>query len=447
MQSKWIDRILGIAVLGSLLAVAGCGPDHHHGGLSTVTPPRPPAVTAAGSGLVAVDCKRQRAYVPLNTLGLGENGKVAVIDLSVDPDVADPRLATVALTHSDIPTGTAFDNDHSLILVVSGQSGSGGFVDIIDQATNTLVAGSPFAFPAGSQAGFFGQVLYNPTTHLAIIGVCDNASCSSGSPNTGIVTFNPVSHAFGSVIPANYPETFALNQNTNVVIDASDDDSTGQIGGVQVGNGRACTLSDSNIGDDNDGSSFDSVTNIAVVSNEATNATVINLNKSSFAPGSGTPCTLNEGGTPPNSVLVTGLPSSTAGSAVDAINHWAFLISDDENGMALLTLPTSKVAQLTPANITSVSSTFPADPLGSGWGTKGDPYAVSVATCTALPHKGYAVNSNFTFLAEVDLTTLKNTPLVIPTAPPAGNCAGTTSTVTKCNNLNGVIFFPLPGVI
>src|SRR5260221_1312603 len=96
------------------------------------------------------------------------------------------------------------------------------------------------------------------------------------------------------------------------------------------------------------------------------------------------PCTLNEGGTPPNSVLVTGLPSSTAGSAVDAINHWAFLISDDENGMALLTLPTSKVAQLTPANITSVSSTFPADPLGSGWGTKGDPYAVSVATCAAL---------------------------------------------------------------
>jgi hypothetical protein len=409
--------------------------------------PRPPAQTAAGSGLVAVDCIKQRAYVPLNTLGMGGNGQVAVINLSVDPDVTDPRITTVELSHPDIPTGTAFDNDHSLIIVVSGKSGAGGFVDIINQATNTLVAGSPFAFPAGTQAGFFGQVLYNPTTHLAIIRLCDNATCSSGKPNTGLVTFNPVTHKFGAIITANYAETFALNDKTNVVIDASDGDSTGQIGGVEVGKGRACTLSDTNIDSDNDGSSFDRGTNIAVVSNEATNATVINLNKSSIAPGSGTPCTLNEGGTPPNSVLVTGLPPATAGSAVDSVNHWAFLISDGDNGMALLTLPTAPVTQLTSGNITSTSSTFPNSPLGFFWGTKGDPYAVAVATCTALPHKGYAINSNFTFLAEVDLATLKNTPGVIPTPPPAGKCAGTSSTVTKCNNGNGVIFFPLPGVI
>jgi len=433
--------------MGSLLAFGGCGPDSGGGGSATFVKPRPPAQTAAGSGLIAVDCIKERAYVPLDTLGLSENGQVAVIDLSVDPDVTDPRITTVALTHSDIPTGTAFDNDHSLILVVSGKSGAGGFVDIINEATNTLVPGSPFAFPTGTQAGYFGQVLYNPTTHLAIIGLCDNASCSSGDPNTGLVTFNPVTHKFGTIIPANYPETFALNDKTNVVIDASDDDASGEIGAANMGGHRACTLSDSNIGDDNDGSSFDRVTNIAVVSNEATNATVINLNGSSFAPSSGTPCTLNEGGTPPNSVLVTGLPSSTAGSAIDSVNHWAFLISDDDNGMALLTLPAAPVTQLTPGDITSVSSAFPDDPLGSSWGTQGDPYAVAVATCTSLPHKGYAVNSDFTFLAEVDLPTLMSTPGAISTAPPAGNCAGTTSTVTKCNNGNGVVFFPLPGVI
>jgi hypothetical protein len=283
------------------------------------------------------------------------------------------------------------------------------------------------------------QVLYNPTTKLAIIGV--------ESPASGLITFNPISHAFGTLIPANYPETFALNEKTNVVIDASDDDGIGTIGGVQMAKKRACTLSDSNIGNDNDGSTFDSATNIVVVSNENTDATVINLNKSKFNPAAGTPCSLDEAGTPPNSVFVTGLPPGTAGSAVDPDNHWAFLISDDDTGMALLTLPTAPLAQLTPEDVTSVSSTFPADPLGFRLGTKGDPHAVAVGTCTALPHKGYAVNSNFTFLAEVDLTTLKNTPLLIPTAPPAGNCAGTTSTVTKCNNLNGVIFFPLPGVI
>lgn len=115
--------------------------------------------------------------------------------------------------------------------------------------------------------------------------------------------------------------------------------------------------------------------------------------------------------------------------------------------MALLTLPTTPVAQLTPGDITAIPSSFPDDPQGAVWGTKGDPYAVAVATCTELPHKGFAVNSAFTFLAEVDLPTLQSTPLGIPTAPPAGSCAGTTSTVTKCNNLNGVVFFPLPGVI
>lgn len=274
---------LGATLLGSLLALGGCGPDHNHGGFFKGPPP-PPAQTSAGSGLFAVDCARERAYVPLDTLNQSENGQVAVIDLSVDPDATDPRIATVALTHSDIPTGTAFDNDHALILVVSGKSGAGGFVDIIDETTNTLVAGSPFPFPAGSQAGHFGQILYNPTTKLAILATCDNASCASGDPKTGFVTFNPVTHAFGSIIPANYAETFALNQTTNVVIDASDADASGQIGGVQLSKNRACTLSDANIGDDNDGSSFDSVTNIVVVSNEATDATVINLNKSSFAP-------------------------------------------------------------------------------------------------------------------------------------------------------------------
>jgi hypothetical protein len=437
---------MGVSLLGTLLALGGCGSDSGGGGF-VAAPPRPPSKTSAGSGLVAVDCNRMRAYVPLDTFDAKGNGQVAVINVGANPDVTDPRVKTVSLSHPDKPTGTALDNDHSLILVASGKSGLGGFVDIIDQATNKLVAGSPFAFPVGSQAGHFGQVLYNPKTHLAIFGVCDNASCFGGNANTGVVTFNPVTHVFGTIIAGNYPETFALNDQSNVVIDASDDDSTGQIGGIDVTGDRACKLSDTNIGGDNDGSSFDSATNIVVVSTESTNATVINLNGSSFAPGSGTPCTLTEGGTPPNSVLVTGLPSSTAGSAVDPDNHWAFLISDGENGMALLTLPTTPVAQLTGGNITAVSSSFPSDPKGSSWGTKGDPYAVAVATCSALPHKGFAVNSGFTFLAEVDLPTLKTTPLVIPTAPPAGSCAGTTSTVTKCNNLNGVVFFPLPGVI
>ena len=433
MKTNWIVATLGGTLFGALLALSGCGGDSGGGGL-TVIPPPPPSKTSAGSGLFAVDCSRQNAYIPLDTLGMGGFGQVAVINLAVDPDVTDPRVTTVELTHADTPTGTALDNDHNLILVVGG-----GFVDIIDEATNTLVSGSPFALPASMNVGGTGQVLYNPTTKLAVIGV--------ETPTSGVITFNPITHIFGSLIPANYPETFALNEKTNVVIDASDDDASGEIGGIQVSKGRACTLTDSNIGGDNDGSSFDSTTNIVVVSNESTNATVINLNGSSFNPAAGTPCTLDEGGTPPNSVLVNALPSETAGSAVDPDNHWAFLISDGSEGMALLTLPTAPVAQITAGDVTAVTSSFPNDPLGIGWGTQGDPYAVAVATCTALPHKGFAVNSNFTFLAEVDLPTLDTAPLGIPTAPPAGHCTGTTTTVTQCDNGHGVTFFPLPGVI
>jgi hypothetical protein len=368
VRTNSIEKMLGAFLLASMLILSACGGEGD-------SDPHPSTTassfkTSPGTGVLAVDCTLQRAYIPLNTADVNGNGQVSVIDLTVNPDVTDPRVATVSLTHPDMPSGTAFDNDHSLIIVVSGKSsGVDGFVDLIDEKTNTLVAGSPFAFPAGSQSGYFGQALYDSTNHLAILATCDSATCSSGNALTGFVTFNTMTHAFGTIVAANYPEAFAFNNKTNLIIDASDNDSSGQIGGIDQANARACTLTDTNVGSDNDGSSFDNSTGIVVVSNEATNATVINLNQSSFAPGSGSPCTLNEGGTPPNSVLVTGLPDETAGSAVDPDNHWAFLISDGSSGMALLTLPTEPVAQLVDADITAVSSSFPNDPTGSGWGT------------------------------------------------------------------------------
>ena len=444
---KLLKVVFGTAaVFFGAIAVFGCGSDSS-GGKTVAPPPPPPAVTAPGSGLFAVDCARQLAYVPLDTLDGSGNGQVAVINLAVDPDTTDPRVTIVHLTHPDIPTGTALDNDDSLIIVVSGQtSGRDGKVDLIDETSNTLVAGSPFAFPPGSQSGYFGQVLYNPTTHQAVVATCDSATCSSGTADTGFALFDPVAHTFGGIIQANYAETFALNSKTNTVIDASDDDHSGQIGAVDVPGARACTLSDANIDSDNDGSSFDNTTNIVVVSNESDNATVINLNGSTYNPAAGTPCTLDEGGTPPNSVLVPNLPNATAGSAVDPSTHQAFLISDGENGVALLQLPKKPVAQIQAGNITSESSKLSNDPLGAVWGTQGDPYAVAVAACKKLPLSGFAVNYNFTFLAEVNLADFKKDPAGISTAPPAGNCAGTTTTVTKCDNGKGVKFFPLPGV-
>jgi hypothetical protein len=427
-----IDKIFGIAVLGSLLAVAGCGGDHHHGG--TFVKVTPPSKTSPGSGLFAVDCSRNRAYVPLDTLNGSGNGQVSVIDLSVDPDTTDPRVTVVALTHPDIPSGTALDNHNNLILVVSG-----GVVDVITESNNTLVAGSPFAIPGGSTVGDTGQILYNPTIKLAILNV--------ETPVAGFVTFDPVTHAFGTVIPANYAETFSLNSTTNVAMDASDDSPSTTIDAIDVANGRACVLTDTNLMGDQDGASTDSATNITVISNENGTATVLNLNGSAFNPAgvSTTPCTLDETNAP-NSVLVSGLPGGTAGSAVNGTTHQAFLIEDGSPGVTLIQLPSSPVSgQLVAGNLGTPSiSSIPNDPLGVAWGTQGDPYAVAIGECN---NKGYAVDDTFHFLVQVDLPTLLNTPANISTALPAGACAGTTSTTFKCNNGAGTEFFPLPGVI
>jgi hypothetical protein len=208
---------------------------------------------------------------------------------------------------------------------------------------------------------------------------------------------------------------------------------------------RACTLTDSNIGSDQDGASTDSETNITVISNEDGTASVLNLNGSTFNPGAGTPCTLDEAGTLPNSVLVSGLPGETAGSAVNGKTHQAFLIEDSNSGVSLIQLPTASVNQLTSGDLgTPAISSIPNDPLGNAWGTKGDPYAVAVGECK---NTGYAVDSSFQFLVQVDLKTLQDNPSNISTGLPAGSCAGTTTTTFKCTNSNGVTFFPLPGVL
>ncbi len=432
MREKTVKASLWITLLGALMAIGGCGPDSGGGTVTTGGHhPPPPAKTSPGSGLFAVDCAKNLAYVPLNTYDNMESGQVAVINLAVDPDTTDPRIATISLGHSDIPTGTAYDDDDNLILVVGG-----GYVDVIDQATNMPVMGSPFALPGGSDVGDTGQILYNTNTNLAIIGLY--------SPTSGFVTFNPVTHAFGTVIPASYPEAFSLNSTTNVVMDASDDTGGGSMDAVDVSGERACTLNDSNIGDDLDGASTDSATNITVISNEDGTASVLNLFGSAFNPGSGTPCTLDENN-PPNSVLVSGLPGGTAGSAVNGRTHQAFLIEDDSNGVTLLQLPKSPVSgTLTPSKLgTPKISTIPDTPQGVSWATQGDPYAVAVGECN---NTGYAVDSDFQFLVEVDLSTLQNHPAMISNPLPTGNCAGTTTTFS-CMNGSGVKFFPLPGVM
>jgi len=415
--------------------------DHHGDRDSNLDPTPSPVVTSPGSGLFAIDCTHDRAYVPLIAVpqpGTG-NGQVAVIDLAADPNTTDPRKATIVLSHPPVPTGAAFDNDDNIVLIVSGTAS--GFVDLIDVSVDppVLTADSPIPMPAGMAPGFTGQVLYDPIGKKAIISSLSAAGCTLPSC-TGFVAFDVPGRTFGQFISANYPETFAFNSATNQIWGASDSDAAFiSIADFSLPNTVACTTAVD--AGDHDGASVDFTTNIGVISLESGSAVVLNLNGSTVD-NTTTPCTVVQGGTPPNSVLVTGLPGSTAGSAVNPVTHQAFLIEDDSNGVSLLEFPSAPVTQITAALITQQSSTIPNNPFGATFATQGDPYAVAIDVCH---NKGYAVDVTSTWLVQTDLATLQATPASIATPLLAGNCAGTTST-SSCANGAGVIYFPLPPV-
>ena len=466
----WNLLIPAVLAATSLALASACDPCPKCGGNKTPTPsgtptssssPTPTATSTtsatptatptqvvgnSGSGLFALDAVNQLAFIPLldSPDPVSGNARVSVLNLAANPNTTDPRKATVILGHPDSPTGTALDAKDGIVIVVSGQSGT-GFVDMIDETTDQLLTPTPITIPGNSEPGPTGQVLFDSVRGVATIGVQDTPSCPIFGTCTGVIDFNPVTKTFGTLIQANYPETFAFNDVTEQLLDASDSNSDGNTQIIDLNGKRTCALADSNLGGDQDGASFDTTTNIVIISNEDGTATVLNLNGSSLS-GSGTSCTVTEGGANPNSVLLTGLPSETAGSAVNSNTHQGFLIEDTSNGLTLVTMPSSPVTQITAGQISQIISTAPNDPNGCPWATQGDPYAVAVDPVHNL---GYAVATEFStsagaaFVMQVDLSKLQSSPANIPTALPAGQCAGT-STTLGCNNNNGVLFFPLP---
>ena len=433
---------------GTPTATASATPTATATATNTATPTATPTqvVGNSGSGLFALDAVNQLAYVPLlnSPDPVSGNARVSVLNLAANPNTTDPRKATVILGHTDSPTGTALDAKDSIVIVVSGESGT-GFVDMIDESTNTLLTPTPITIPGNSEPGPTGQVLFDSVRGVATIGVQDTPSCPTFGTCTGVIDFNPITKTFGTLIQANYPETFAFNDVTEQLLDASDSNTSGNTQIIDLNGKRTCALADSNLGGDQDGASFDTKTNIVIISNEDGTATVLNLNGSTLS-GGGTSCTVTEGGTNPNSVLLSGLPSETAGSAVNSNTHQGFLIEDTSNGLTLVTMPSTPVTQIAASQLSQVISTAPNDPNGCTWETQGDPYAVAV---DPIHNLGYAVASSFTttsgaaFVMQVDLAKFQNSPANIPTALPSGQCTGTT-TAFGCNNNNGVVFFALP---
>src|SRR5258706_4575011 len=134
--------VLGMLLLGS---VAGCG-----GGGGGNAPARAKSQPgpASNSSVIAVDCMTQRAYVPLPDLNDNLHGAVAVLDLSVDPDVANPLITVIDTGEVALPRSAAVHLESGTVLVLMDNVLDTGVLLLINEADNSI---STVPFPAGSR--------------------------------------------------------------------------------------------------------------------------------------------------------------------------------------------------------------------------------------------------------------------------------------------------------
>lgn len=430
--------------------------------------------------MIGIDPNLGEAFVPISpppdplTLPVGSNAvktksavkatsnaeilapTIAVMDVTVDPDSEDPFIASAELSHDDPITGIAVDSTDGLIIIVSGQFGEGGFVDLLDESTNELTANSPISMPTGSEPGEFGQVIFNPTTDQALISVTSNASCGTVNGCTGFLPFTPSATAasFGALIPATYPQSFGFNVAAQQLIDAPSS-QPGTISVVDLVKGE-CILTDSNLtngGELPQSGAIDATTDLAVIGGDSVpelngTTTIVNLFGSTL---NGTPpaCTVAEGGTTPNSQQVTDLQPGDLISAVNSFTHTAFVATSGTNAVTLIQLPATTNTQFPGIPGSPQLTQLPNDPNDCPWVTQGFPNGVAIDEVNDFAYvvnsTDCTINGQASFLAQINLTSFAEFPEGISFFLETGPCANTT-TPLNCNNFNGVEYFPLPTV-
>jgi len=389
----------------------------------------------------------QRAWVAQNNTGGTCNGNVAVVDLTINPDSANPVVKNIDLGNNDIPSGVAITD--TKVLVVAGGVGLGGHLYIFNKSDNSPVAGSPFSFPTGSDTFGISGVVYDPVHNQAVVSMCDTVGCTGNADAaTGWAFFNLPTNTFGPVIEGPEPDSLSLNPNDELVVAPADAiDPPSAVNAILAGDStRACTLSDMNLVDDAgdpDGAWADPSTSLFATGNFFdSKVTILNLNEASFS-GPGASCILKEAGTNPNSILVDVFAAHAHLAEVVAINpvtHQVLVSSDFAPDVGLISLPTTPMTQLT-GPLAFKASLIPDQPDATPFAAVDEPFSSTVDTCRNM---GLIANSEFTFLAQIDLATLQSSPAKISTPLPAGKCFGGFN--VSCHNSNGVTYFPLPAL-
>jgi len=406
-----------------------------------VTPTPVPA--ANNASVFAVDCTTQKAYVPLSFLGTDGNGEVAEINLAVDPDVTDPRTAVISTQVPDLPVSATADPIHGEILVANDNQDQTGELSVIRESDNSLVS---FPFPTGGAPSPTDGVIYDPGLNLSLVSMTDALlSCSGVAGScTGTALFNATTGAFSDFNQLAETTNFAIDFNAQTSL-ISALAITPNLNALDLSTNTACEFSDLNLttlDEEPEGFSADPATGIWVIGNfNSPLATVVNLGEGTFSPPPN--CMLNEGGTLPNSVnFNTNTGNNMPGVAINAATHQALLTANIANQVALLTLPSAPVHQLTDPMVSGVQGSVPDDPVGDSWRSSTFPYAVVADPCHNF---GYILDLQRNFLVQIDLAKFQSNPAAINTPLASGHCAGT-ATLFLCDNNHGVTFFPLPGV-
>ncbi|HUY26795.1 MAG TPA: hypothetical protein VMV27_05200 [Candidatus Binataceae bacterium] len=437
MKRVWL-LVVVISIIGS-----GCGSGS--GGGPAPLPPQQ-AISPTNASLEGIDCERERAYVPIKPSS-GPEAEVAALDLSVDPNTTDPRLKTIDLGHQGFARGATIAEKQGLVFVVSGYVTTTGFLDVVDETDNSLVAGSPFSFPTGSIPIITDGIVFDTQSDTALASMTTTFPICTGGPNacTGMASFDLATNSFGPLIPfATSVNNFGFDAKTGIAIGSSDPIEPLTYALNLAGN-EACTLADDSLVSLNDGpegAAVDPDTGIWVVGQfNGVLTAVINLSGATF---SGTPpsCTLDEFGSPPSNSIIfnTGAQDLLPGVTINPVTHQAFLSGLLDNTIALISLPKHPVQYIDLSQLSAVQASLPLEPDGVRFEASILPYSDAIDTCH---NRAYLVNQDNTFMAEVNLEEFQRNPGAINTALPAGNCAGT-STTLACDNQNGVRFFPLP---
>jgi len=439
----------GILILAFMCAtlitsLAGCTGGSSGGGQTTAT-----ASVATNSSLIAIDCKRQRAYIPLEFLNNDGHGQVAVLDLSVDPDESDPLVGVIDIGLIALPRATAVDIESGTVLVLADPVITTGSLILINEDDLSITSVIPL--PTGSRPSETSGVVVNPKNNTALVSMSDALDCANGVGGcTGAAVFDFATQEFGPFILTLVDlNGIGLDPRRNVALASSDPLFSILLAfDLNVPEQIPCELDDQNVKNlfaDPDGIAVDPTTNIWVLGNfESATASIVNLNHSTFN-GAGTQdCQVQEGGTPPNSINhdtgtgAEGMP----GVAISPLTHKALMTADESNQISLLSLPAAPVKQLKDTKVSSVHSTIPNDPNGTLFDAATFPYGVAIDTCHNL---GYVLGKFSPFLAQIDLATFHKNPDAIATALPAGTCAAA-ATSFRCDNGNGVKFYPVPSL-